>query len=193
MSVTPRLAHIVLNTNRLAQMRDWYCSVLGAHVVHENPGLCFLTFDDEHHRLALLASPVAPFTERTPTTVGLQHTAYTFPDLASLLEKFSELREVGITPLVPIQHGVTTSIYYRDPDGNAVELQIDNFAEPDHATAYMCAPEYAEDPVGPSFDPQEMADALRRGTSVEELITRAWAKQAVPPIADPVMALLGPS
>lgn len=193
MSVVPRLAHIVLNTNRVVQMRDWYCAVLGAHVVYENPGMAFLTFDDEHHRLALFASPAGPFTDRTPTTVGMQHSAYTFPDLGSLLEKFSELREIGIVPLVPIQHGVTTSLYYRDPDGNTVELQIDNFAEPDLATDYMLQREYTENPVGPSFDPQVMADALRGGVRVEELITRAWAVQAGPPIADPVTVLLGAS
>ena len=38
------------------------------------------------------------------------------------------LEEVGIQPHVPVQHGPTTSLYYRDPDGNMVELQIDNMA-----------------------------------------------------------------
>jgi catechol-2,3-dioxygenase len=26
----------------------------------------------------------------------------------------------------PFNHGLTTSLYYRDPDGNKVELQVDN-------------------------------------------------------------------
>jgi catechol-2,3-dioxygenase len=182
---------VVLQTNRLERMRDWYRTVLGAHVVYENPGMCFLTFDEEHHRLALVASPGEPFVERTPLTVGLQHSAFTFPDLASLLAKFTELRGHGIEPLVPIQHGVTTSLYYRDPDGNTVELQIDNFADPDDATAYMTGPEYAADPIGPTFDPVAMADALHSGTDPAELTTRAWAHRAGPPVADPMLALLG--
>lgn len=193
MAATPKFAHVVLQTNRLTQMRDWYCTVLGAHVVHENPVACFVTFDDEHHRIAFVSSPAEPFVERTPFTVGLQHSAFTFPDLPALLEKFGELKAVGVEPVVPIQHGVTTSLYYRDPDGNTVELQIDNFAEPDDATAYMTSAEFAADPVGPSFDPQAMSDALRAGTPEAELKTRTWAIDAGPPVENPMMALLAPA
>lgn len=192
MTVTPKFAHVVLQSNRVTQMRDWYLRVLGAHVVFEQPGMCFLTFDDEHHRIALIASPAEPWEERTPLTVGLQHSAFTFPTLDVLLEKFSELRDAGITPVVPIQHGVTTSLYYRDPDGNTVELQIDNFAKPDDATAYMCGAEYATDPVGPSFDAQVMREALAGGATPDELTTRKWAIDAGPPIADPMARLFAP-
>ena len=52
------------------------------------------------------------------------------------------------------QHSVTTSLDYRDPDRNFVELQVDNFATPDEATEYMRGPEYASDPVGVSFIPE---------------------------------------
>jgi catechol-2,3-dioxygenase len=193
MTVTPKFAHIVLQTNRVQQMRDWYLEVLGAHVVHENPGMCFLTFDEEHHRIALVASPAQPWVERTPSTVGLQHSAFTFPDLDALLEKFGELRSVGITPIVPIQHGVTTSLYYRDPDGNTVELQIDNFASADDATTYMSSVEYTTDPVGPSFDPQVMRAALAGGARQEDLITRDWAVSAGPPFDEPMARLFAPA
>src|SRR6478752_3355358 len=40
----------------------------------------------------------------------------------------------AIQPHVPVQHRPTTSIYYLDPDGNMVELQIDNFTTPEDAT-----------------------------------------------------------
>ncbi|MGJ6969273.1 hypothetical protein ACSDR0_46030 [Streptosporangium sp. G11] len=49
---------------------------------------------------------------------------------------------------------------------------------PEDATAYMTGAEYAADPVGPSFDPQKTAEALRAGTSPEELTTRSWAVDA---------------
>ena len=48
-----KLAHVVFRTSRFEAMRDWYCDVLAAAVVHENDGmLAFLTYDDEHHRFA---------------------------------------------------------------------------------------------------------------------------------------------
>lgn len=193
MTVAPKFAHIVLQSNRIAQMRDWYLKVLGAHVVYENPGMCFITFDDEHHRIALVASPAEPWVERTPVTVGLQHSAFTFPDLETLLDKFGELRDLGVEPVVPIQHGVTTSLYYRDPDGNTVELQIDNFATADEATAYMSGEEYTSDPVGPSFDPDVMRAALSDGAPPKEVNTRIWAINAGPPIEEPMARLFAPA
>lgn len=174
MAVTKkRLAHVVLQTTDLNRLRDWYLQVLDARVVYQNDGSVFLTFDDEHHRLAILQIP--GLTKRTPVTVGMAHTAYTFDSLHELMAKYVGLKDVGITPRVPVQHGVTTSLYYRDPDGNMVELQIDNFATPDEATAYMQSEEYDLDFIGPSFDPDRMAAAVADGTPPEQLTTRAWA------------------
>lgn len=173
--MTLRLAHIVLLTNRLDDMKSWYQSVLGTRTVYETPSAAFMTFDDEHHRLALVTMP--GLEERTPKTVGMMHSAYTFPGLHELLTRYRELSSLGIEPVVPIQHGVTTSLYYRDPDTNLVELQIDNFATAEDATAYMQGAEYAADSAGPTFDPEAMAVALESGASVSELINRAWAAQ----------------
>lgn len=167
-----RLAHIVLQTGQLPVLRDWYLKVLGAHIVFENDMLSFMTFDEEHHRLAIVQLP-QPI-PRTSMTVGLFHSAYTFGSLDKLLTKYEELRGAGILPRVPVQHGPTTSIYYRDPDGNTVELQIDNMA-PDDATNYMRGTEFSGDPFGPSFDPDAMLAAFRAGTPECELATRAWA------------------
>lgn len=176
MATTPKFAHAVLMTNRRDAMRDWYCRVLDARVVYEDPMLCFITYDEEHHRLAFVNPPPgASFVERAPNSVGLMHTAYTFPDLAALLARFEKLKAHGIEPKVPIQHGVTTSLYYRDPDGQFVEMQVDNFVRADDATAYMHGAEFAGDPVGPVYDPQRMLDDFKRGVPAAQLQTRAWA------------------
>ena len=174
MAHTKKLAHVVLQTTELARLKDWYLKVLDARVVYENSSSAFLTFDDEHHRLAILEIP--GLSDRTPITVGMAHTAYTFDSLRGLIAKYADLKDAGITPRVSVQHGVTTSLYYRDPDGNMVELQIDNFATPDEATAYMEREEYHSDFIGPSFDPDQMAKALAEGTPPGQLITRDWAK-----------------
>ncbi|MGE0485960.1 MAG: VOC family protein [Gammaproteobacteria bacterium] len=181
MKTPPKFAHAVLMTNRLAEMRDWYCTVLDAHVVYENPGLCFITFDEEHHRMAFLAPPPGEtFAERPPHSTGLMHTAFTFPDLATLLERYTLLEGRGIKPQVPLQHGVTTSMYYRDPDGQFVELQIDNFANADEANAYMRGPEFAADPIGVVFDPAAMVEARAAGIDDATLKTRSWALAGPP-------------
>jgi catechol-2,3-dioxygenase len=169
-----KLAHIVLQTTQLPPMKEWYLTVLDAHIVYENGFIAFMTFDDEHHRLAIMEIP--GLAERTPVTVGMAHSAFTFDSLDALLTKYVDLAAAGIAPRVPVQHGVTTSLYYRDPDGNMVELQIDNFATPDEATSYMSGEEYTTDPIGPSFDPDAMFSALQAGAPLPELTSRAWAK-----------------
>lgn len=181
MTTQPKFAHVVLMTNRRDAMRDWYCTVLDAHVVYEDPMICFITYDDEHHRLAFLNPPPGqPFAERAPNSVGLMHTAYTFPDLGALLARFERLKAHGIEPRVPIQHGVTTSLYYRDPDGQYIEMQVDNFGHADAATNYMRGAEFAADPVGPVYDPQRMLEEFQRGVPAAQLQTRSWALAGAP-------------
>jgi catechol-2,3-dioxygenase len=190
MSAKPKFAHVVFQTSQPAEMRDWYCTVLDGHVVYQDAALTFITFDDEHHRVALLNPPV-PLERKTPMTAAMHHVAYTFEGIDDLLERYVLLRDQGIRPAVCIAHGVTTSMYYRDPDGNMVEMQIDRFAEPDDATSYMKGPEYAADSVGPAFDPEQLLAAYRAGASVAELSDRAWALTAALP--DPMPALMGAS
>ena len=185
---TPKFAHFVLQTGRLEEMRDWYCTLLDGHVVFERGPLSFITYDDEHHRIAFLAPPI-PLEPKTPLSTGMHHVAYTFADLDELLDRYSELKQKGITPRVPVQHGVTTSLYYRDPDGNHVELQVDNFATPDEATAYMMGPEFAANPVGVGFEPEKMLEARRAGAEISELATVSWAQTTSPDLPDPIAVL----
>lgn len=136
----PKFAHIVFQTAQPEAMRDWYCTVLDGHVVYQDETLSFLTFDEEHHRVALLHPPIE-MQAKAATTAALHHSAYPFESIDDLLDRYEMLRDKGIRPAVCIAHGVTTSMYYQDPDRNFVELQIDRFADPDDATAYMNGPE----------------------------------------------------
>lgn len=106
-----------------------------------------------------------------------------------LLERFTALKAKGVEPAVPIQHGVTTSLYYRDPDGNFVELQVDNFETPDQATGYMRGAEYAADAVGVGFSPEKMLAALAAGTPETVLKTRKWALETSPGLPNPLIVL----
>lgn len=186
--VKPKFAHIVFQTAQPQAMREWYCAVLDAHVVYSDETLSFLTFDEEHHRVALLHPPV-PFERKAATTAALHHSAYTFESLDNLLDRYVVLRDQGIFPAVCVAHGITTSMYYQDPDRNFVELQIDRFEDPDDATAYMNGPEYGADSVGPAFDPEELLSARRNGAEIEELCDRSWAAKAK--LDNPLDVLMG--
>jgi len=168
-----RLAHVVLQTAQPKVLSDWHCRLLNGHVVYTGPDLTFIRCDEELYRIALLALPVPG--HRSPNTLGLHHVAFTFDDLDSLLARYEELGRAGIRPAAPVQHGPTTSLYYRDPDGNHVELLIDNFATPEEVTAYLEGPEVDADPIGPALDVERMVAARRAGAEPAELTTRAWA------------------
>jgi catechol-2,3-dioxygenase len=129
------LSHYVLRTPRLAQMKDWYCTVLAAHVVFENPHAAFLTFDDEHHRVALVG--VDGVADANTGTAGLDHAAFTYRDLGDLIRTYLRLKDAGIEPRWCVNHRVTTSFYYQDPDGNRVELTFENYTSAEELTEAM--------------------------------------------------------
>jgi catechol-2,3-dioxygenase len=169
--VTPiRFAHVVFRTAQLDAMRRWYETVLGAHVVHANPMLAFLTYDDEHHRIALISMPDAP--PRPEGSVGVEHLAYTYATLGDLLGTYERLKAAGITPYWTINHGPTTSMYYRDPDGNQVELQVDNFPSVAELNAWFRSGAFARNPIGVVFDADELVRKFESGVPVEELVQR---------------------
>ena len=53
--VSPSMfAHFVLRTSNRGPLRDWYLKVLNARQVFENEYISFITYDDEHHRVAFV-------------------------------------------------------------------------------------------------------------------------------------------
>src|SRR5262249_8788593 len=130
MAAPSKFAHVVYNTHRYEAMIAWYLSVFEARVQHRDDRLAFLTYDDEHHRFAYLnlgpAKPAAA--ERDPMAKGVNHLAYTWRNVEELADTYKRLKGAGITPYRPIRHGPTLSLYYRDPDGNRLEFQVDLMA-----------------------------------------------------------------
>jgi catechol-2,3-dioxygenase len=163
-------AHFVLRTSNLPAMRDWYRTVLNARVVHDNGTICFITYDEEHHRLALINVPGlhAPDAE----SWGLAHVAYAYRTLGDLLSTYARLRDAGITPVRPINHGPTVSLYYRDPDGNAVELQVDAFRTKAEAAAFFETEDFKDNPIGVLFDPEDLLRRYEHGEPEEALLRR---------------------
>lgn len=152
-------------------MQDFYVTFLGGRVSHSNDTLSFITYDDEHHRIALVGIPTtAPKVRRS---CGLEHVAFTFPDLSSLLLAYRQRKARGIEPAWCVNHGVTTSLYYYDPDGNMLETQVDNFATADEANEYMHSPAFAENPIGADFDPEELIERIKAGEDEASLKKRA--------------------
>ena len=171
MASPSRFAHYVLRTNRLQELTDWYCTLLDAHVVFTNGKLTFLTYDDEHHRIALVAHE--PFAEKGPQPgVGFFHAAFAYDRLGDLLENYQRVKAKGIEPYRFIAHGPTVSFYYRDPELNEVELQVDSFKTAAEADAFMRGEHFARNPIGILLDPQEVIAKYRAGVPEAILLQR---------------------
>jgi catechol-2,3-dioxygenase len=165
-----KLAHVVLRTNNFKAMVEYYTAFLGAHIIYENEFLAFISYDDEHHRIAIIG---IPGTEgKMQTTCGLEHIAFSFDSLSDLLLAYRQRKQKGIQPLWPVNHGPTTSIYYQDPDGNQIETQVDNYEDPEEATAFMKSKAFAENPIGVDFDPEDFIKRLKEGESEKTLMIR---------------------
>ncbi len=79
-----------------------------------------------------------------------------YDDLAGLLGTYRRLKGLGILPYRPIHHGPTVSLYYRDPDGTAVELQVDAFPAKAEAARFLQTDAFRANPIGVAFDPDAM-------------------------------------
>ncbi len=142
-------------------------------MAYQNPALAFLTYDDEHHRFAFAnldaLRPKDAASRDDRGEVGVNHLAYTHASAGALLRTYKRLKNAGITPYWPVHHGMTLSLYYKDPDGNRNELQVDcmNVAE---ANSFMASAAFAGNPLGMVIDPDALLERCERGMEERELI-----------------------
>ena len=120
-----KLAHIVLRVRDLERSKVFYSEVLGLRHTGEIPGvMAFLSAGEDSHDLALLRlGPEAPGPD--PQRVGLYHFAYAVERPEDLEEAYRHLKEKGVPIVGSADHGVSMGIYFRDPDGNEIELTYD--------------------------------------------------------------------
>ena len=184
-----KFVHVVYRTYRFEEMIAWYQKVLGAKIQHHSPAIAFVTYDEEHHRVAFLN--LSMFEPDGPKTrgdlVGVDHVAYTYNSLHDLSENYAQLKDMGILPYWCLHHGITISMYYGDPDGNRMEFQVDACKTNDEANAFMEGPGFAQNPIGVEFDPDELLARLRAGEPESAFITRT-VQQPVAPLRHPAPA-----
>lgn len=166
-----QLAHLVFYTRQLDTMIDWYARVVGTEVAFRNERIAFLSFDAEHHRIALVAAE--PYTPKPPgKAVGFYHAAFTHRHLGDLIATYERLAAEGVHAVRTIHHGPTVSFYYEDPDRNLIELQVDAFADADEAREWMLGPAFERNPVGVELDMREYLAAFHAGAPLSELLRR---------------------
>ena len=121
-----KLGHINLYVRDAAASRDWYTKVLGLHTYHFAEGrAAFLSADlNMSHEVALMqVGADAPL--QAPGQVGLNHMAWMVEDLDQLKTAYQRLKDNNVKLAAIVDHGLSLGIYFKDPDGNGLEVSYE--------------------------------------------------------------------
>lgn len=147
----PRLTHMGINVIDLEKMVTFYTRLLGLTVSDRGfserlqCNMAFLTSDPtEHHQVVMLEC-------RAPGSDGnVNQISFKIDTLDQLKDAHRKLAAEGVEA-GPIDHGNAWSIYFPDPEGNAIEI-------------YLNSPFYIAQPHGEKLDLSVDNDEILRRT-----------------------------
>lgn len=189
--VPMRLSEVVLKTGRYPQMRVWYQMVLGIAPFYEyvpkapvapaagqaqerasDLRLCFFRTHLEHPYAQVVALFDIPGTrlEAAGGDPGLHHMQLRCPDMEQLCTRYERLLRAGLKPHRTANHGPGTSFYFRDPDGNIVEISANNFRTLEEYRGYFTSEAYRRNPSGIEIDADAFVARFRSGVPLEEVV-----------------------
>ena len=121
-----RVGHIHLKVSDLSRAIRFYRDVLGFSVTQQfGDKAAFLSAGGYHHHVGLNTWHSEGRDPAPVAAAGLYHVAFLFPDRASLAEALQRVLDSGVPLDGSADHGVSEAVYFRDPDGNGVELYVD--------------------------------------------------------------------
>lgn len=137
----PELSHFGISVSNIDRMKDFYTKVFNLKVNDEGPGVTFnfrLVFlsgrPDMHHQLVLAENRPADCTFST-----VMQLSFKVATLSELRQVRTAALENGATGMRGLNHLNALSIYFKDPEGNTVEVYLDT-------------PWYAPQPHGDPLD-----------------------------------------
>ncbi len=186
----PRISEIVLKTSKYETLRVWYQGVLGVAPFYEHapkgparerlPGeqerasdlrLSFFRVHLEHPYAQVVALFEVHGLRDGPTgDPGLHHMQLRNACMDDLFTRYERLKALGVRPHRMANHGPGTSFYYRDPDGNIVELSSSNFETQADYLAYFTSESYRRNPSGIEIDADAYIARYRSGVPLAELV-----------------------
>ena len=126
MTSIPRLSfsHMGIYVADLARMEDFYTRVLGFAVTDRGElgdlTIVFLSLDPREHHQIILATG-----RKDAAFNPINQISFRLAELADLKAMARRLRDEGAQDISPISHGNALSVYFRDPEGNRLELFVD--------------------------------------------------------------------
>ena len=125
-----RIGHVHLTVSDLERAVKFYSEMLGFSVsARFGKGAAFLSSGSYHHHIGLNTWAGENATQPPPGHTGLYHFAILYPSREELAKAFKVLWENNYPIDGASDHGVSESVYIKDPDGNGIELYCDRPVE----------------------------------------------------------------
>ena len=119
-------SHMGIFVSDINKMVDFYTRLLGLvvsdrDVRKDGTEIAFMTLDpSEHHQVVFASGRPADLAYNM-----IQQLSFRAPSLSALRDTYVALKGEPIVELGPISHGNAISAYFRDPEGNRLEVFID--------------------------------------------------------------------
>lgn len=121
-----RIGHVHLKVANIERALEFYRDVLGFEVMQwYGDSAVFLSAGGYHHHIALNTWESLGASPPPVGSTGLYHTAILYATRSALAVALRRVLSAGIPLEGAADHGVSESIYLRDPDENGVELYCD--------------------------------------------------------------------
>lgn len=139
-----RVGHVVLKMRDLNAAKHFYGEILGMNISREREGSAvFFRFHTYHHDIAIFkVDDDADLPKRNQ--VGLAHVALIAENFMAVKEIHERLVEYGVPITRMIDHGITKSIYFKDPEGNELEIYCEvpecTWNDPSDTTTILSEP-----------------------------------------------------
>jgi len=122
------LGHVVFYVRELKRSVEFYSEIVGLTVKGSifNDQAVILSGGQTHHELLLIqvGDAEGPMSGRR---IGLYHVGWKIGDgIEVLQQKYQQLQDMNYPVDGMSDHMVSQSLYLRDPDGNEIELYVDN-------------------------------------------------------------------
>jgi catechol 2,3-dioxygenase len=128
-----RIGHGHLRVADLDRALAFYRDVLGFKVTFYGPTIgvpmALLAAGHYHHHIGLNTMLSRDGTPPPPGHTGLHHLAILYPNRWELARAVKRVLDHGYTFDEFEEHGISQSAYFRDPDGNGLELYYDRPSE----------------------------------------------------------------